>query len=68
MEELLEQENEVVTALKFRLRYPTINSWATWLCNQWDAWAESKEAGVRFRAADSEVLIFLYRVTTTGDG
>jgi len=29
----------VVTTLKFKLRYPTVNNWSTWLCGQWDGWA-----------------------------
>ena len=42
---------EVASTLKFKLRAPTINSWANRLCKQWDIWTE-KEAldfEVRFK-------------------
>ena len=46
--------------LKFRLKAPTVNSWANRLCAQWDLWIQQEGQGsgieVRFKQNDDEVL------------
>ena len=36
--EIHSQEMEIAMTLKFKLRAPTIISWANRLCKQWDLW------------------------------
>lgn len=56
--------------LKFRLKAPTVNAWANRLCAQWDMWISREGGGIaaRFKGADNDVNMILFRAIKIGDG
>lgn len=63
-------EIEIAMKLKFRLKAPTVNAWANRLCAQWDMWINREGGGIaaRFKGADNDVTMSIFRVITIGDG
>ena len=59
--EIHNQEMEIGMTLKFKLRAPTIISWANRLCKQWDLWIaiENRDIDVMFKDSGNKEVPFV---------